>query len=67
MVLCSGQILAAASFLEKNQNFCFNHQILTNYDKGYMLQFIHQIPYGQSNGFQTQGTAERMIHNEENL
>lgn len=44
MVLCSGQILAAASFLEKNQNFCFNHQILTDYDKGGMLQFIQQIP-----------------------
>lgn len=44
MVLCSGQILAAVSFLEKNQNFCFNHQILTDYDKGCMLQFIQQIP-----------------------
>ena len=44
MVLCSGQILAAASFLEKNQNFCFNHQILTDYDKVGMLQFIQQIP-----------------------
>ena len=66
MMLCSGQVLAAASFLEKNQNFCFNHQILTDYDKGGMLQFIQQIPLRQSYGFQTQGTAERMIHNEEN-
>ena len=66
MMLCSGQVLAAASFLEKDQNFCFNHQILTDYDKGCMLQFIQQIPYRQSYGFQTQGTAERMIHNEEN-
>ena len=66
MVLCSGLDLTAASFLEKNQNFCFNHQILTAFDKGCMLQFIQQIPYRQSNGFRTQGTAERMIHNEEN-
>ena len=51
MVLCSGQVLAAVSFLEKNQNFCFNHQILTDYDKGCMLQFIQQIPYRQSYGF----------------
>ncbi len=45
MVLCSGRDLTAVSFLEKNQNFCFNHQILTDYDKGCMLQFIQQIPF----------------------
>lgn len=44
MVLCSGRDLTAASFLVKNQNFCFNHQILTDYDKGCMLQFTQQVP-----------------------
>ena len=44
MVLCSGRYQAAALFLDKKQNFCFYHQILTAFDKGYMLQFIQQIP-----------------------